>query len=669
MKPEGAQELLGSGGAFTNAKGPFFVALVEASSDLVAMASFEGQILFVNKAGRELCGIAPDKDVRELKLTDFHTEDGLARAAIIKAKGKWEGEGVLRHFVTGELIPVQVSSFIARDENSEPLCFATVQRDLRETKRIEAQLREAQRMEALGRLAGGVAHDFNNLLTVILGNTTLLRGTVDGASSQARLAEIQHAAKSATELTRQLLVFGRRQMLERRVVDLRELVERLRTLFGRLIGEDVRIELALCASAATALVDPTQIEQIVVNLVLNARDAMPDGGTLRVGVNIVTPGESAAGALGIATGPCAQITVTDTGTGMGADVRARVFDPFFTTKPVGKGTGLGLSIAYGAARQNQGDISFQSEVGRGTTFFVTFPLAQPTAQGRREKDTGLPRGTERVWLVEDQPLVRSFVETALSRLGYSVRSFASGEQLLESMASLGEADLLITDMVLPNIDGRMLAKRILADRPAIRVVFASGYTENVVSRHGELPQDATFIAKPFTVDDLARAVRAALDPGKAPAPALCRHALVVDDDPMILTIVAELLNLFGCAASTHKDVSTIAATMVKARDHGAPIDIVFLDVHLDGASGLDTCKQLRQAGVDVAIICMSGDTLPPLAYAEAGFDDVVGKPVDHEALRACVERYAGWSHASAGGSVERDSESPRADGTGREADA
>jgi PAS domain S-box-containing protein len=656
-----SEKLLGSRGAFGDATASFFVALVEASSDLVAMASFDGQVLFVNKAGRQLCGIAPEKDLRELKLSDFHTEDGMARAAVIKAQGKWEGEGVLRHFVTGELIPVQVSSFIARDEDGAPLCFATVQRDLRETKRIEAQLREAQRMEALGRLAGGVAHDFNNLLTVILGNTTLLRGTIEGASSQGRLSEIEHAAKSAAELTRQLLVFGRRQMLERRVVDLREIVERLRTLFGRLIGEDVRIELALCPSPATALVDPTQIEQIVVNLVLNARDAMPNGGTLRVGVDIVASGEAAAGAPSAPaapTGQSARITVTDTGTGIGPDVRAKVFDPFFTTKPVGKGTGLGLSIAYGAVRQNEGDISFESEVGRGTTFFVAFPFVQRGYQGRREKDTGLPRGTERVWLVEDQPLVRSFVETALSRLGYSVRSFASGEQLLESMASLGEVDLLITDMVLPNIDGRMLAKRVVVERPAIRVVFASGYSEDVTTRHGELPADATFIAKPFTVDDLAKAVRAALDPPIAPGRIGCRRALVVDDDPIILTVVAELLKALGCSASTHRDAEGIVTTIAKAGDGGAPVDIIFLDIHLDGASGLDICKDLRQSGVDVAIICMSGDPISPLVYAEAGFDDVVGKPVDHDALRACIERYTGWSHGIG-----------RPHGTAREADA
>jgi PAS domain S-box-containing protein len=507
-----------------------FVALVETSSDMVAMAGFDGQVLFLNRAGRTLCGIAPDQDVRQLKLSDFHTEAGLARAAVIKAHGKWEGEGVLRHFPTGALIPVQVSSFIARAENGEPLCFATVQRDLRETKRLEATLRDGQRMETLGRLAGGVAHDFNNLLTVILGNTTLLRDLLPRTTADDRLAEIEHAAKSAAELTRQLLVFGRRQVLERRVVDLREIVDRLRTLLTRLIGEDVRIDLTLCASAALALVDPTQIEQIVVNLALNARDAMPDGGTLRIGVDLVVQDEGAASSLGIPAGPCVQIKVADTGTGIGTEARACVFDPFFTTKPVGKGTGLGLSIAYGAAQQNQGAISFESELGRGTTFFLHFPLVSAQEPRRDEKDTRLSHGRERVWLVEDQPLVRTFVETALSRLGYSVRSFASGEQLLDAVPVLPAADLLVTDLVLPNLDGRTLAQRVLAQRPGVRVVFASGYSEDMLSRHGKLPEDANFIAKPFTVEMLATAVRAALDQGKVPDRVGCRHALVIKDD-------------------------------------------------------------------------------------------------------------------------------------------
>jgi PAS domain S-box-containing protein len=625
-----------------------FVALVETSSDLVAMASFDGQVLFLNKAGRELCGIAPDQDVRQLRLSDFHTEDGMARAAIIKAHGKWEGEGVLRNFATGALIPVQVSSFIARAENGEPLCFATIQRDLRETKRLESQLRQAQRMESLGRLAGGVAHDFNNLLTVIMGNTTLLRSAPPESSGRDRLDdrldEIEHAAKSASELTRQLLVFGRRQVLERRIVDLREIVERLRTLFSRLIGEDIRVDLDLCAATATALVDPTQIEQIVVNLALNARDAMPDGGTLRVGVDVVVHGETAAGALGISSGPHVRISVADTGMGMAAEVRARVFDPFFTTKPIGKGTGLGLSIAYGAARQNQGSISFESEVGHGTTFFVHFPLvsaADPTVPAGR---TSIPRGSERVWLVEDQPLVRSFVETALSRLGYSVRSFASGEQLLESIGALGVAQVLVTDLVLPNLDGRALAKRVVAERPGIKVVFASGYSEEVISRHGPLPEGTNFIAKPFTVEMLARAVRGALDSAQPTEWAGCQHALIIDDDPMVLTVLARLLESFGCKASAQSDPRGALGFITQAKSAGSPVEVVFLDVHLDGASGLETCKCLRQAGVDVAIICMSGGSLSARECAEAGFDDVLLKPIDHDTLRVCVERYAGWSH-------------------------
>jgi PAS domain S-box-containing protein len=627
-----------------------FVALVETSSDMVAMAGFDGQVLFLNKAGRELCGIAPDQDVRRFSLADFHTSDGMARAAIIKAHGKWEGEGVLRHFPTGALIPVQVSSFIARADNGDPLCFATVQRDLRETKRLEAQLRQAQRMEALGRLAGGVAHDFNNLLTVIVGNTTLLRTGLPEARAQAHLDEIGHAAKSATELTRQLLVFGRRQVIERRVVDLRDIVRPLRTLLSRLIGEDVRFDLALCESPAPALVDPTQIEQIVVNLVLNARDAMPDGGTLGVSVDIV-PGEAAPSALGPAPGLRVRIVVADTGIGMGVEARGRVFDPFFTTKPIGKGTGLGLSIAYGAAQQNQGIISFESEVGRGTTFFVHFPLVAPEDHGHDDEATPVPHGSERVWLVEDQPLVRSFMETALSRLGYSVRSFASGEQLLESTASLGAADILLTDLVLPNVDGITLATRIVAEQPAIRVLFASGYSEDVLARHGKLPEGANFIAKPFTVERLARAIRAALDPPNISGRGRCRHALIIDDDPMVLTVIARLLASFGCTASTLKEPSGVDAAIARGATNGVPIDLVFLDIHLEGESGLDVCRGLRRTGVDVAVLCMTGNPLPRSVWEQAGFDDVVDKPVDYDVLRLCVERYAGWSHAGRCGAL------------------
>jgi PAS domain S-box-containing protein len=618
-----------------------FVALVETSTDLVAMASFDGQILFINKAGRELCGIAPDQDARKLKLSDFHTEDGMARAKIIQEHGKWEGEGVLRHFSTHELIPVHVSSFIARGKNGEALCFATVQTDLRETRRLESRLREAQRMEALGRLAGGVAHDFNNMLTVILGNATLVGASLSGSPLQKRVEEIEHAAESAATLTHQLLVFGRRQVLERRVVDVRDIVGRLQPLLARLIGEDVRVEVALGPDPATALVDPTQVEQILVNLGLNARDAMPEGGTLRIGV-VTLP--HAGTRPGLPVGPSVRVSVTDTGTGMNEDVKAHAFDPFFTTKAPGKGTGLGLSIAYGAAQQNEGVLSFESEVGRGTTFFLHFPLSSGAERAATAEEADLRGGGERVWLVEDQPLVRSFIEAALSRLGYSVRSFASGEQLLEAMASLGTADLLVTDLVLPNVDGSTLAKRVRARRPAMPVVFASGYSDDVLAQKGNLPEGAAILSKPFTVRMLAEAVRTALDREQRSRLPGCRHVLVIDDDPLVLTVVSEILESLGCIVTAHDGVGSVAEALAATSGKSAPVDLVLVDVQLGRLSGVEVCRQLRQAGVDTAVLCMSGAPLAANVWAEAGFDGVLGKPLSHAALSACVQRYGGWSH-------------------------
>jgi signal transduction histidine kinase/CheY-like chemotaxis protein len=506
------------------------------------------------------------------------------------------------------------------------------------------QFAAAQRMEALGRLAGGVAHDFNNLLTVILGNASVLRSLLPPPTSHEFLSGIEHAGQSAAELTRQLLVFGRKDVLERRVVDLRDILTRLRPMLARLLGDDVRIDLRVCAGVANASVDPTQIEQIAVNLAVNARDAMPDGGTLVIELDVVALDDATAASLRCEPGPYVRIAVSDTGVGMVDEVRTRVFEPFFTTKPTGKGTGLGLSIVYAAVKQNDGALSLESEPSRGTTFRILFPLVAASEKVVDVSDRRLPRGSERIWLVEDQPLVRSFVENALSRLGYAVRAFASAEHLLDSMAALEGADLLLTDLVLPRMDGRALAERVVAARPTTRVVFASGYSDAVDARHGALPPGAPFVSKPFTVEGLANAVRAALDKPGGPG---CRHVLVIDDDPMNLTVVAHLLESLGCAVTTMSDPGAVAATLAAAAGTGTPIDLLLLDNHLEGASGLETCRRLRQSGVDVAIVCMSGDAGPQRAYEEAGFDGLLAKPIDHDTLRSCVERYAGWSHARA----------------------
>ena len=517
--------------------------------------------------------------------------------------------------------------------------------ELAHSEALHDKLARVQRMEALGRLAGGVAHDFNNLLTVILGNAGLLRASVTG-KAVLHVGHIEQAAKSAGEVTRQLLVFGRRQVMARRVADVRDIVERLRTLLTRVIGEDVRIEISLGGAAASALVDPSQIEQIVVNLALNARDAMPEGGTLSIDVDVVVLDEPTAQALAIASGPYVRLTVADTGTGMSDEIRARVFDPFFTTKPTGTATGLGLSIVYGATRQNDGAISLDTAPGRGATFRVYLPCAANAAPTIEARDSGAPRGRERVWLVEDQPLVRAFVEAALAQLGYSVRSFASGEQLLESLASIEPAELLVTDLVLPNIDGYALAARVTAALPGVRVVFASGYSDHVAARHGGLGEDAILITKPFTVEGLATAVRGALDRERA-VPTTCRHALVVDDDPMVLTVVSGLLESLGCVVSTEPGPEALDAALERAAVTGTPVDLVVVDINLEGTSGFEVCRRLRQAGLALPILCMSGDLVSDETWTEAGFDGVLEKPVEFAELSAVLRKFAGYRHRAA----------------------
>ncbi|HXK17360.1 MAG TPA: ATP-binding protein [Polyangiaceae bacterium] len=354
-----------------------FVALVQRSRELIAMASFDGRVLFVNDAGRELLGIALDRDLADIPLSAFHTDDGMKRAEVLHAVGHWEGEGQLRHFVTGELIPTQISSLILRSLEGEPLCFATVQRDLRQTRRLEERLRQAQKMEAIGQLAGGVAHDFNNLLSVILGYSHLLLDAVpEGSRAHGEVGEIHKAGERAASLTQQLLAFSRQQLLEPRVVDLNQILRGLNEMLGRLLGEDVELKVKLDPQLGKILVDPSQIEQVVLNLVVNARDAMPQGGRVTVRVEEVEVDETAAVALveGRA-GRYARLSVSDTGTGIDEQTRAKLFEPFFTTKEQGKGTGLGLSIVYGIVKQSGGYITVVSEPGKGATFLIYLPIA------------------------------------------------------------------------------------------------------------------------------------------------------------------------------------------------------------------------------------------------------------------------------------------------------
>ena len=382
---------------------------------------------------------------------------------------------------------------------------ADLQREAEERKSTERQLAQAQKMESLGRLAGGVAHDFNNLLTAILGNIELARMDLpSGSPVLQNLDEVQHASESAKALVQQLLVFGRKHGTEVMVVDLRQALTDATRLLRRLLGEDVRVALALPEAGIHVKLDPMQLEQVIVNLAVNARDAMPRGGTLSIQVARQT-GHNAG---------LVRITVSDTGEGMTDEVRARVFEPFFTTKPLGKGTGLGLSLVFAVVRQNGGSVNVDSELGRGTTFTLDFPEAE-ARESLPARPLGLladvPGGTEKIVLVEDQRELSRFAQRSLRKLGYTVVAFASAEEALAAREQLEGAQLLLSDVVLPGLSGPDLAEQLTASHPRLRVLFASGYHEESLRERSGHVSTSRVLAKPFSIEQLATAIRETLD--------------------------------------------------------------------------------------------------------------------------------------------------------------
>jgi signal transduction histidine kinase/CheY-like chemotaxis protein len=395
---------------------------------------------------------------------------------------------------------------------------AELRATLENVRASEETVRRAQKMEAVGQLAGGIAHDFNNLLTAILGNAELLRSTLDNATQRSDVDEIHRAALRAAELTGQLLTFARKQRVEARVMNLNDLVHRTDKMLRRIIGERIAVRTRCHVDLPSVRVDPGQIEQVLLNLAVNARDAMPDGGNLTIETDVVDLDEEYAREHPDARpGRYAVLAVSDTGTGIAEDVRSRIFEPFFTTKEVGKGTGLGLSICYGIVRQAGGHLSVYTEVGRGTTFRIYLPevaaaAATPAATAKRP----MPTGTETVLVVEDEEPVRKLLRRVLAGAGYTVLAAADGEEALRLLtASLHVPDLLVTDVVLPGRTGPEIAREVRQLVPDVAVLYISGYTERAAGNAVAI--DAPFLAKPFTPELLAQRVREVLD-ARIPAP-------------------------------------------------------------------------------------------------------------------------------------------------------
>ena len=502
-----------------------FRALIEKASDVVSIIARDGTIRYVSPAIRQVLGRSPESLVGRNVVRFVHPEDIptiqaafaeiVARGSIHPLELRFRARGgqwrLLQGTGTNRFDDPSIQGLVvnARDVTERRIAEDAL-------RHSEEKLRHAQRLESIGRLAGGVAHDFNNLLTVIMAYSEHQLERLGPAHELFRSAsEIRKAADRAAALTRQLLAFSRRQVLEPRVLDLNSVLADLGPMLERLIGEDIDLHLHPGADVAAVRVDRGQIEQVVMNLVVNARDAMPNGGRLTLATGRAELDPTAASRHDAPnTGTYVTLVVSDSGSGMDPETRAKLFEPFFTTKPRGEGTGLGLSTVYGIVQQSGGAVAVESEPGEGSTFTVYLPVApQTTVSVEPHPERASPGGgTETVLLVEDEEVVRELMSELLAEAGYMVLEAPGGRRALEMAAAFdGRIHLLLTDVVMPGMSGRELAQRLVVERAGIRVLYVSGYTQDLIAQQGILDPGVHLLPKPFEPDAFTRKVREVLD--------------------------------------------------------------------------------------------------------------------------------------------------------------
>jgi PAS domain S-box-containing protein len=486
----------------------------------LAQTGLDGRFLLVNRRLCDLLGYTADELTALHFMAISHPDevaqdvDGRDRL-IAGAIDRYTREKRYRR-KDGSFVWANLTVSLQRQLSGEPNYFITIIEDVTERKRAEEEARQLHKMEAIGRLAGGIAHDFNNLLTAIVGYDELALHQLKAEDPVRRdVAEIVSAGKSAASLTRQLLAFSRKQILLPQVLDLNIIVSRMNGLLVRLIGEHIRLEWRPEEPLDRISADPGQIEQVILNLALNARDAMPRGGSLLIETaNVELDGAYASYHPGAQARTHVMLAISDTGIGMNNTVQEHLFEPFYTTKEIGKGTGLGLATVYGIVKQSGGSIVVNSEPELGTTFKIFLPRAEPVAPvaGAPPQTSRAPGGIETILLVEDQPEVRGVAHAALTRQGYTVLEASHGEEALQiARHNDEEIHLLLTDVVMPGMSGPELAERVLQRHPRIRVLYTSGYTDNAIVHHGVIESGVAFIQKPFTPASLLDKVRAVLD--------------------------------------------------------------------------------------------------------------------------------------------------------------
>ena len=486
------------------------------SPDFIGVTDLKGQALFLNRAGQQLVGLKDDSEARTKTAFDFLAarEQDILRNEILPLvrEGKiWEGEFQMRHFVTGEPILVETRVFGIFDENGRLTSMANLSRDISQKKKLDEQLRLAQKMEAVGRLAGGVAHDFNNLLTVIRGSAEVLEGQVRSSEASLKLvAEINAASERAATLTEQLLAFGRQQMVRPRPMSLNSALFRMRDMLQRLVGEDITLEIQPAAELGNVKMDPIQVDQILINLAANARDAMPYGGTLSLSTFALEVSAQQPNPPDLRPGHYACLRCSDNGRGIPRDAMSHIFEPFFTTKKPGEGNGLGLCIVYGIVQQSDGLILVSSSPGEGATFTLYLPVTSegmlPEPQAPKADPLTEPGA---ILLVEDEPSLRGILATYMREHGYEVHEAADAREA-SLICGQHAIDLMITDIVMPGASGSALAASLAEAHPGMRVIFMSGYADHAALQDVLTQPYTLFLQKPFRFADLLGRVRQAL---------------------------------------------------------------------------------------------------------------------------------------------------------------
>jgi PAS domain S-box-containing protein len=494
--------------------------LIEGSPLAIVLIDSHAKVVKWNPAATHIFGFSESEAIGKFLPTipeDQKEQFKAIRKRILKGEApSYEAQRIRKD---GKRIDVYVSTTTLRDKNNDITFIMGIIEDITEKKKaaetkqhLEQQLLQAQKMESIGRLAGGVAHDFNNMLTTILGNISLVKDESGLANSvKEALIEIEQAAQKAAALTRQLLAFSRKQVIQSKNSNLNEIIQRIEKMLLRLIGEDITFTAKYDPGLLPILVDPNQIEQMIVNLAINARDAMPHGGRLLLETRQITLYRKLSTYYDtLEPGRYTMLLVVDNGEGMTEDVKANLFEPFFTTKPKGKGTGLGLAMVYGTIKQNEGAIQVHSEIQKGTTYRIYFPSNTSTMTISEDKviDQTTIREKVSIIFVEDDNALRKLTQKMLEQMGYHVFAFEDGPHALKGVEKIHyPIDLLITDVIMPGMNGRELAEKIQNKRPEIEILYISGYTEDVLGNHGVLDKETHFLAKPFSIDELQKKIQ------------------------------------------------------------------------------------------------------------------------------------------------------------------